>query len=345
MAKEIVPLQPEWVPELADFLREGFRAPADASFAAAEALHWKYFDPDGSGLTTRSLVAREGGKIIGHIGFCPATLVTGSSKKQLTSMHMMDWLTPARHSPMGATLMLQAFRQAETQFAVGGLEGGRQVSARAGYREMGQVATYLRVLNPSFSLRLPPSVQAWKRPLRLARDYLRVLMNRPETPRVSMSVNRTDRFGDEVEMAVNASTMPEVHTKRTADRLNHHLRHPRKQVSGWLLSDSEKVRGFALLNLLPRGSIRFGKIVDLFLDRPDANLYQAALHLLTVELENRGADLVECYATTRWLVLALERNGFFRHRLQNFDLRDPGQEIAAESAVYLTQLEADHGYL
>lgn len=345
MAKEIVPLQPEWIPELADFLRTGFRAPADAPFAAAETLHWKYFDPDGSELTARSLVARQNRQIIGHIGFCPVIIVTGRSRKPLSSMHMMDWLTPARHSPMGATLMLQAFRLAETQFAVGGLEGGRQVSARAGYRELGQVATYLRVLNPNFSWRLPQSGQAWKRPLRLARDHARVLTHRPETPRVALTLRRTERFGDEAQCVVDGCTMSEAHTLRTADRLNHHLRHPTQQMSGWLLSDPEKVRGFALLNLLPRGPIRFGKIVDLFLDRPEAELYQAALSLLTAELRNQESDLVECYATTPWLIQALKRNGFFRHQLHHFDMRDPGRELAAGTEVYLTQLEADHGYL
>lgn len=342
MAKDITPLRVEWIPELADFLRTEFQVEENSSFATTESLHWKYFDPDGSGLTGRSLVAREHGRIIGHIGYAPTTFVHGSSNYQ-SCLHMMDWIAPARHAPVGAMLMLQAFRQAESQFAIGGNDQGRQVSARAGYKNLEPVITFQKVLNPKVALRSSTG-HAWKKPLRLAKNYARMLTNRGELPKVSLRLSRVEQFGDEIDQIVATSRMTEVHTLRTASRLNHHLRHPQQQVSGWLLSDSEKVCGYAVLNLVNRGSALFGKIVDLLLDSRE-DLCHSALYRLTEELRNQEADIVECYATTPWMVQALDDNGFSRSKSQDFALRDPLRTISSCPAFYLTQLEADHGYL
>ncbi len=345
MANEIVPLQPEWIPELADFLRTGFQAPAEAAFAAPEVLQWKYFDPDGSNLTTRSLVARENGEIIGHVGLCPTTFINNSSCLELPSLHMIDWLAPACHAPIGTMLMLQAFRQAKSQFAIGGSAEGRRVTDRVGYKTIASVATYGKTLNPNYSLRLESDSQLWKRPLRLARDYARIFTHRAGNPKLILATKRVPFFGAEIGSLVNSCKISEIYTIRTPERLNHFLRHPHQQVSGWLLTEFDKIRGFALLNVEQRGRVRCGKIVDLFLDCPDIDLWQAALCTLTSELRGQKSDFVQCYSTTSWLNQALERNGYIHQGLRDFHMRDTLQLIAADSTFYLTQLEADHGYL
>ena len=47
MARTVTDLLPEEIPEVSRFLVEGFKAPPDATFAAPDVLHWKYFDPRG----------------------------------------------------------------------------------------------------------------------------------------------------------------------------------------------------------------------------------------------------------------------------------------------------------
>ena len=45
MAREILPLTSDDIPELSRFLTTGFHTPPEADYAAPEVLRWKYLDP------------------------------------------------------------------------------------------------------------------------------------------------------------------------------------------------------------------------------------------------------------------------------------------------------------
>ncbi len=345
MTKKILPLYPECISELSHFLIKGFNEPDDAAFATPECLLWKYFDPDGSNNITRSLIAFEDGQIIGHVGICPSIFYDAASEKSFPSMHMMDWIGLASHAPIGAILMLKARNQISSQFCIGGTEEGRNVTKRIGYKIRAKVPVYTKILNLDYFLKISGHCPAWKKLLKLGRNYLRILVHRTEHPKVSLALKKVDSFGEEVSQISNICKMKEIYTIRTSERLNHYLRHPQQEFSGWRILQADRVCGFALLNVVHKDGVRNGKIVDLFLDCVDENIWQSALYLLIIELQKQKADFVECYGTTQWMKKALQRNGFFSTNYIDFTLRDPDQVIPSDSLFYLTFLEADLSYL
>ena len=106
------------------------------------------------------------------------------------------------------------------------------------------------------------------------------------------------------------------------------------------------LRGFALLNLVPHdeGRTRTGKIVDCLLDDIDDSFWHAALLALTRELAQQGADVVQCYASTPWVMEALSKCGFVSRFGVKFHIRDPHGRIPRGATFHLTTLEGDYAY-
>src|SRR5580698_10029804 len=105
--RQITPLRRADIPELSQFLINGFGVPATSSCFSHEVLSWKYFDgPSGPlGDSVRSLIARSAGRISGHVGICPRQfLVSGDGATPVSTMHAIDWLGSGAHSGLGALL-------------------------------------------------------------------------------------------------------------------------------------------------------------------------------------------------------------------------------------------------
>ena len=118
-------------------------------------------------------------------------------------------------------------------------------------------------------------------------------------------------------------------------------------MSGWhLLDDTGRLRGLAVLNLIPKdqGRTRTGKIVDCLLDDIDVELWQAAMLALTRELARQGADLAQAYASTPWTVEALCQSGYNSRFAVKFHIRDRLGLIPRDATFHLTPLEGDYAY-
>jgi hypothetical protein len=118
-------------------------------------------------------------------------------------------------------------------------------------------------------------------------------------------------------------------------------------MSGWhLLDDTGRLRGFALLNLIPKdqGRTLLGKIVDCLLDDVDVHLWHAAIRALTLELKRQGADIAQAYASTPWTVEALRKTGYDSRYSVKFHIRDRQGLIAHDVTFHLTPLEGDYAY-
>src|SRR5437763_10796874 len=106
MTRESAPLCPEGLPGLGRFLAAGFRAEAGAEFAAPDVLRWKYLEPRwGGDAGSRSYVAREGGQIVGHVGFCPTAfrIIEGPGRaREVATLHLTDWLGSEGHPGVGS---------------------------------------------------------------------------------------------------------------------------------------------------------------------------------------------------------------------------------------------------
>ena len=377
MARDIRPLCPKDLPELSQFLAAGFQAWPDADFAAPAVLRWKYLEPlgfrssinseSGTWSTDQSLqdqsidsrgcchaplsyiAVSESGKIVGHLGLCRTCfqgkgLTTPSG--QIGTMHIIDWLGSLDHRAIGISLMRLSHQGAETQFGLGVSPSALAVGERAGYQLRGLVPVYNRVLRAGYSLR-KGGLRPIERCLRLAHDAVSRLVRRPGRPRAFLTLERVSAFGPEIlEVTTKAETYV-ILTARDPVRLNAFLRFPRQDFSGWYLRDeTRRIRGFALLNLIPHdeGRTRTGKIVDCLLDGIEVAYWQTAIQALVRELAHEGADIVQCYGSTPWISEALSACGFVSRFSVKFHIRDPQELIPRDAMFHLTTLEGDYAY-
>ncbi len=111
------------LPELRRFLVQGFGGDASAVCFDERVLHWKYFLPIGNDSSSRSLIVRHEGKIVGHIGMCPREFYV-PGKGRVSTVHFIDWLASREHPLVGVTLMMRGCEMAQTQYGVGGRRRG-----------------------------------------------------------------------------------------------------------------------------------------------------------------------------------------------------------------------------
>ncbi len=377
MSRDIRPLNPEDLPELSQFLATGFQARPDADFATPAVLRWKYLelsglrsvitgtgddtspqhspreslgDPDLNCHAPLSYVAcNESGGIVGHLGLCRTYFqgrgITVTSGR-VPTMHIIDWLGSSAARSVGIHLMRLSHQGVTTQFGLGVSPAALAVGERAGYQLRELVPVYNRVLRVGHWLRKvgPGPVN---RILGFTRDVAGRLARLPQKPQVALTLERVPAFGSEISKVVELAERHVIMTDREPARLNAFLRFPRQDFSGWHLRDETgKLRGFALLNLVPHdeGRTRTGKIVDCLLDQVDVPLWQAAIVALTRQLAREGADVAQCYASTQWMSAALSSSGFVTRFGVKFHIRDPQGLIPTGATFHLTTLEGDYAY-
>jgi hypothetical protein len=375
MANNIRPVTLDDLPDLSRFLTVGFHAPPQADFIAPEVLRWKYLEPldlisaasagagggdqhdsafePESGINAhapRSYIARdEAGRIIGHLGLCRTAFegqAITSDGGRVATIHIIDWLGSPEHRSVGMSLMRLAHQGVATQFGLGVSQSALAVGERAGYELRSLVPVYNRVLRAGYWRRTGGSGLV-KRSLRLARDAMSQVTHIPSVPRVSISLQRVSAFGPEIMPIVAKTKVHTILTHRDPARLNAFLRFPRQQMSGWhLIDDSGRLRGLAVLNLVPQdqGRTHTGKVVDCVVDEIEVALWHAVIMVLTRELARQGADLAQVYASTPWTAEALRRSGYTSRFAVKFHLRDRLGLIPHDARFHLTPLEGDYAY-
>jgi hypothetical protein len=345
MSIEIRAIQQDDLSKLSQFLITGFNATPDAEFAKLDVLAWKYLDFPGDVDYSRCFVAVDNDQIMACIGLSKTRLVVNRSPRVITASHGFDWLSANRDIATGLMVGQRADQCADIQLGIGGTVKAVKIRERTGFTIAPSVPEYCRILRPLHYLRSPRQVVAWRCLAKIAREYWRWLRHPRQKPNVSIVLQRVESFGAEVTQIVNACQMPEIHTLRTPELLNHFLRYPRKKFTGWHFLQDGRIRGFALLSITQQGNARVGKIADCFLDCSDVDLWHAAIHALAHQLREQSADMVVCYGTTSWMANALTRNGFYCQRLSPFAVRDPKKLLPEAATFYLTHLEGDHAYL
>lgn len=340
--KKIAPLRRDDIPELSQFLTNGFGVPANSSFFSHEVLSWKYFDGPGdpSGDTVRSLVARSAGRIVGHIGICFRQLViSGDGAAPVSTMHAVDWLGSATHPGLGSFLMLEAFKTCNTQFAVGGTSQAQALFPRLGFEQKPKVAIYRKVLSPLHRLRTRQGL--FRKWAGTALDIVSASRSRtPPVPQV-VEVRSTPTFTAEIDCLLRQSSLRIVTCQRDHSMLNYLLRYPLSGFSGWTIHTPERMIGFAVLKISPNGRTQLGKIVDCWLDTDDAACWQDAVAQLVDRLRALSAGDVRCYATTPGLHAALVANGFTKTRERTVYVRDKQQLLPRDLPFGLSEFDAD----
>lgn len=344
MSVEIRSIQHGDLPQLSKFLIAGFKAAPDAEFANPDVLCWKYFDPMGTDDCSRCFVAVDNGQIVACVGISQTRLVVGHPPRLVSTSQGFDWLSSKTDLAAGLMVGQRADQCADIQVAIGGTAKAVKIRARGGYKTGLQVPEFIRILRPSHRLRQPRPVSLGKAVLQMIRDSVRRMTHPPRHPTIAFDLRQVRTFGDEVAEITRQCVMPEIYTVRSPELLNHFLRYPRHNITGWHFMQGNRVRGYALLSVVQHESVRVGKIVDLFFDNMQPDLWQAGLHGLTQQLAKLTADIAVCYATTPWMVNALMASGYFNNRLRPLDYHDPKKLMPPAPSFYLTHLEADHAY-
>ena len=343
MAPAIRALEDGDLDELGRFLIEGFGAESDAEFAAIDVLRWKYLERIGQGRGPRSFVAGFEGRIVGHVGLVKSGFVDTSRPAWcVPALHMIDWLGSKEQRSVGVSLMRRAHAEAEAQYVLGGSDAARIVTRRAGYASRRPVPVFRKTLR--LRSRLRESGSPVKRGGRLLRDVVRAVTSSVRGENCQVALRPVEEFGAEVNEVVGRWPERMVLSSRSPELLNHLMKYPRGGPSGWLLEERGAVRGFALLNVLNRDRIRVGRIVELFLDTPDAGLWTSATAALVQELKGRGADVAEAMGSTPWAAEALLRLGFRRGFDLEYLLRDLKGQIPVDAPFHITFCEADYAY-
>jgi hypothetical protein len=345
MSVEIRSIQSDDLLKLSQFLIAGFNATPVAEFAKLDVLAWKYLDLLGEVDYSRCFVAVDNGQIIACIGLSKTRLVVTDSLRLITASHGFDWLSANRDIATGLMVGQRADQCADIQLAIGGTAKAVKIRERTGFTIAPSVPEYCRIIYPVHYLRSPRPMAIWKCLAKIVREYGRWLRYPRQKPSVPIVLQRIESFGAEVTQIVSDCQMPEIHTLRTPELLNHFLRYPHKNITGWHMMQEGRLRGVALLSIVKNGPVCIGKIADCFLDSLDQDLWHAAISALVAELRRQSADMVVCYGTTPWMAEALTRNGFYCQRLLPFGIRDSKKLLPESAAFYLTHMEADHAYL
>jgi hypothetical protein len=341
----VAPLLPEQVPDLRQFLMNGFDEPPDAEVFSLAALRWKYFDDYGVGDPPRSFVTLDGDRITGHIGLCQRSFHSRSQEiPGVPTVHPIDWLGSPRDPLAGIRLLYKVFERVETLYAVGGTLWAQRALAAAGSQHLPPVRVYLIVLNPGYRLR-QRSGSLLRRSAGAIRDVIRVYRHPAQAAQQRFSLSHVGAFDSEVDSVLANAPARLMFTSRTAALLNYYLRYPGGTFSGWQIYDHQRLRGFALLRIRRRRHICEGRIVDCFLDSEEVGCWHAALSALSHELRRSSVDYATVYVTAPWFREAAERSGFFLLHETNVLMRDPRHRVSCAAPFMLSMLEADHAIL
>lgn len=345
--KQITPLRRSVLPELSQFLTSGFGVAADSVFFSPEALSWKYFDgPSGpSADPVRSLVARSGGRIVGHIGISFRQLiVSGDGAAPVPTMHAIDWLGSAAHPGLGAVLMLEALATSKTQFAVGGTSQAEALFPRLGFEQKCKVAVYRKVFAPFHRLQTTDR-GLFRKWAGTAKDLVYVSRARTLPAPRTVELRSAATFTEEIDGLLQRSARRMVTCQRDHLLLNYLLRYPGPGFSGWTIHASQRMIGFAVLKTTPNGTARLGRIVDCWLDTEDPSIWRSAVAAIVDRLRVSAADDVVCYATTPSLREALRSSGFVKSGERAVYIRDKQQLLPRDLPFALSEFDADGAIL
>lgn len=332
------PLTEDALGELGVFLSEAFPEPEHRYLFQPDVLRWKYLDPIGVGEGPRSLIVREGGRIVAHLGLHYA-LVDG-----VKAAYPYDWVAKGTKSPHGLMLLLRMHRLADVQYILGCTEVAAQVYERSGYQVATVAPMFQKVLAAGAWEQLHRGQPLWKKIVLLSLDRSRSWFRPGRVPQRRVELRRVERFGDEVTEMLRRGP-PVVAGNRSAELLNHYLRFPPGTIRGWQVYDGGELCGLAMANVIPHAPVRLGKILECSLTSVDSSRWHAAYHAVVEELRVLGCQRVSAYGTAPWTADALRANGFFERGHTPLYWRDPKGRVALNRPFHLTYLEADTGLL
>lgn len=336
----IVRSEPSDLEGIEGFLRATFRPPANAQWCTANALRWKYFEHPAA--PPLSYLARQGDRIVGHIGLVRRALDVPGGDRTLSGVHFIDWAVAPEARAAGALLMLRGLSGTDVAYLLGGSRDGRAVSQAAGFTPRPPVAVFGAVLRPWHRLGLDGAPR-WRAVVAAIRDSLLRRRARHDPPRLTVALERVSAFDEQVVAILAARPRETVYSERSARLLDHYLRCPVAEIRGFLVRCDGRVVGVVMLSVVTREGVRQGRVVECLVASDSRDAWHATMYAAVAELARQEADIVSCYGSTELMAGACVAAGLRLERLQSFSVRDRAG-LLPEAPVHITHLEADHAF-
>ena len=335
MSVDFKPTAESELDDVRALLLSTFQVQADAPFANADLLRWKYFDPGRNGGSPRSFIMKQANQAVAHLGISPVRLLLPG--REVPGQCFMDWAGTRGLPGVGVVLMKRLMQTSEVGVVAGGDEPTRAVIPELGFAPYGSLEYFVRIIRPlkRYLERSFPSGSNWKDLARLARNAVwRVspLLPAPE----AWSVKPVSRF--EAGAWYNWPTSTLTLTRRDPDVLNYWLRCPRGAFSGFELFFAGQRCGYFLLNKIA-GQTR---IVDLRVGAEEPQAWQAAFTLASrAAAEDPDTSEIFAVASNPLVKEAIRRNGFRKRHQAPLFIYDPGNLMADHRPLHWNPIDDD----
>jgi hypothetical protein len=342
MALQFGPAQPSEQPALLNFLLAIFGADPILNSFRPEVLEWKYFTPHPDWNGSRSFVLKADQKIAAHASVWPIRLVTHGS--ELKTIHPLDWAATRTPLPgAGIQILRRIAAMADLLIAVGGSSDTRGILPKIGFKTGGEFERHVYVARPWRQLRTCGHYD-WKTPLRFLRNAAPLIKGLPPIPE-RWQATRVSQFEPSLAQVYDEkSTALRPRSVKTAAVLNYMLQCPAAEFSGFVVSESNQLRGYFMLARVG-GQAR---IVDLDLQndahRPDDWRAISLLAAHTAVQDPRTAEVI--VGTSRAEIgESFKQIGFWRRRVEPIYYLDPGDRLPAGVEFDLSLIDNDFSFL
>jgi hypothetical protein len=224
---------------------------------------------------------------------------------------------------------------------LGGSQQARKLLTKMGFRQIGQVQTYARVIRPWRQFLSRPG-------RRLARDLAKLVRNTgwtltPKAPHGEWSAEPVDSFPESVVTLVAGSADPRyTFAYHSTEMLDFALRCPQANCRAFLLRERGETRGYFLLSRLAGQ----GRVADLRIastaDRDWAAAYSVALAAAAAD---PAACEVSAVSSTELTRTALAANGLQLSGERPIWFYDPRRLLVDGPALQLQAIESDAFFL
>ena len=336
MPLEFQPSTPADVEAIASALVTAFHASPDATFVNRDLLRWKYFEPGPDWIGSRSYMLRKDGAIKAHCGVWPMNLQFGSQRISCNSY--IDWVSDSDTPGAGVLLKKKLMKLTDTGVVVGGSTDTREVVPRIGFKIIGEVATFARVIRPLKLSRRRPSESPLKAAARLGRNTFIAKTARSRSSQ-GWRTQQTHRFESLPEFShQDTRVMP----ARTVEYLNYWLRLPVTEILAFDILKGDEVRGYFLLSAVMNQT----RIADIRIWSDDPADWATGYGLATTAAASNAETCeVMAIASTPFAKEALLANGYRQRGIDPFFFYDPGEKLREAPPIFLNLIDGDGAYL
>ncbi len=327
------------IEEVAAFLRQVFQVGPDWLPFRMDVLRWKAFPPHPFWEGNRNYVVRKEGKIVAH-GCAMPSVICGPFGK-LKTVCIIDWAASKAVPGAGAIVFQEIQNITESLFVVGGSTDAQKVLPRMGFAVRQEVHTFTRVLKPAQVWAAAPE-KDWRSVARMGRDVWHRV--KPVAANVKdWTAEPVQQFDNSIDSVLPCSESNEAaYCQRSAALLNYFLACPAVKMEGYLLRQSNALRGYCVLNRIGTSC----RITDLHV-QSGAEADWASAYAVAARLASADQKTIATVGgnSNPFLARPMASAGFRLTGRQPLYFKDPEHRFPEGLALAMGLMETDAFYL